>query len=123
MRKGSPDRITEKNKTDRRSGLLENALRFWKACPDPEHRLEMLKSFRLALAEDQYLYALCLEPDCGQQSAAVWNTAIHPQRPAFRERILYPAAFHEGGVAYIAFLNRKQADRYAGARPGAQGVW
>lgn len=122
MRKGNPDRTTEKRKAGRPAGLLENALRFWKACPDPEHRLNMLKSFRLALAEDQYLYALCLQPDSQDQTASLWNTELHPEHPAFHNRILYPAAFHEGGAAYIAFLNRNQAERYASPRPSAQAV-
>lgn len=101
------------------AGMLENALQYWKRSPDPQHRLDLLKTFRLALVENQYVYALTVRQSSYPDTNAMWNTLVSTRSSHKRHFTLYPAAFHEGGVVYIAFLNRDKAYKYAESKKNA----
>lgn len=117
---GKASESTQKERgTIQEAGMLENALQYWKSSPDPQHRLDLLKTFRLALVENQYVYALTVQQSNYPDSNTMWNTLVSTRSTHKKPFTLYPAAFHEGGVVYIAFLNREKALRYAQTRKNA----
>lgn len=114
---GKASESTQKERTTRpEAGMLENALQYWKSSPDPQHRLDLLKTFRLALVENQFVYVLTVQQSNYAETSAMWNTLVSTRSNHRKSFTLYPAAFHEGGVVYIAFLSREKAREYAKSR-------
>ena len=106
---GKASESTQKERTTRQeAGMLENALQYWKSSTDPQHRLDLLKTFRLALVENQFVYVLTVQQSNYAETSAMWNTLVSTRSNHRKSFTLYPAAFHEGGVVYIAFLSREK---------------